>query len=174
MMTCEGVREQLLEASTTALAGRGESAVARHVRSCAACQAVAQRILDDTAQLQAGLDRLQPRMSKEEAVRLALEGRRASVGGPTAARGAGSRRVPRRWRQWAAIPVAAAAAITALVLTVGPRDQRLEDAGPRAPAVPGATTAAVSLDELSVDIPEDGRVAVFETTNPTITVVWFY
>jgi hypothetical protein len=40
--------------------------------------------------------------------------------------------------------------------------------------VPRATTAAVSPDELSVDIPEEGRVAVFETTNPTITVVWFY
>ncbi len=174
MMTCEGVREQLLEASATALAGRGESAVARHVRSCAACHAVAKRILDETGQLGASFDRIQPGMSEEEAVRLALEGRRARAGEPTAVRRAGSRGSRHRWRQWAAVPLAAAAAIAALVLTAGPRGQRPEGGDPRALAVPRATTAAVSPDELSVDIPEEGRVAVFETTNPTITVVWFY
>ena len=173
-MSCEAVRERLLEASATALAGRGESAVARHVRSCTACHAVARRILDETEWLGADLERLRPRMSEEEAVRVAFEGQSAALGRPAAARRAGSHDADRRWRRWAPVPLAAAAAIAALVLTAGPRGQRVEEAGSTTSASAEATVTALSLEGLSVDIPEQGRVAVFETTNPSITVVWFY
>jgi hypothetical protein len=175
MTSCETIRERLLEAPPTALTGRGESAVARHVRSCAACRSVARRILDEIELLEASLEQLRPRMSEDEAVLLALDlaGRQIAVEEPPATRRAGSPGVRRRWMRWAPFPVAAAAAIAALVLTAGPRGERLEEAGPSARAAP-ELAAAASLDRLSVDIPEQGRVAVFETKNPSITVVWFY
>lgn len=175
MTSCETIRERLFEASATALAGGGESAVARHVRSCAACGAVARRILDETELLWANLERLQPRMSEDEAVRLArgLEGHKVGVVEPPATRRVGSLGVRRRWMRWAPVPVAAAAAIATLVLTAGPRIERLEDTDPSQRVVP-QEAAVASLEGLSVDIPEQGRVAVFETKNPSITVVWFY
>jgi hypothetical protein len=176
MTSCETIRERLLEASATALAGRGESAVARHVRSCAACHSVAKRILDETRLLGASLEQLRPRMSEDEAVRLARdsEGRQVAAVKLPAARRAGSSGFPRGWMRWSPVPVAAAAAVVALVLTAGPRTQSPEEDDPSVPVLPVATAAAVALDGLSVDIPEQGRVAVFETKNPSITVVWFY
>jgi hypothetical protein len=186
-MNCTDIREQFLEASATALAGHGESVVARHVRTCMACQALATRILDETEGLAADLGHLQPRMSEEEAVRVAREGR-ATVGGKAVAdRGLPTRRRrrsgavdspdPRRGRWWAPVPVAAAAAIAALVLTAGPRGPGLEEIGPSGPsAFPGSepTVAVESLAGLSVEVPVQGRVAVFETSDPSVTVVWFY
>jgi hypothetical protein len=107
-------------------------------------------------------------------VRLALEGRAVQTEGSIDTRRPGSLAVGRRWRRWAPIPLAAAAAITALVLTSGPPGQRLEDAGLPAQAGPEAAATTASPGGLSVDIPEEGRVAVFETSDPSITVVWFY
>lgn len=173
-MKCETIRERLLEASPAALSGRGESAVARHVRSCEGCHDAASRILAGTERLEAELGRFQPRMGEEEAVRLAFEGRAAQAGEPIEARRTGSLAVGRRWRRWAPIPLAAAAAITALVLTSEPPGQRLEEADLPARAAPPAAVATASPGGLRVDIPEEGRVAVFETSDPSITVVWFY
>lgn len=186
-MNCEDVRARFLEASGAALAGRGESAVARHLRSCAACGALAARILEETDRLASELEQLEPRMSEGDAVRIARAGRAAADGravvdrGPSVRRGAGTGALGpdlrRRWARWAPVPVAAAAAIAALVLTAGPHGPRREGAGPLTPSADGGPEVAVAVEthpELSVDIPEQGRVAVFQTSNPSITVVWFY
>ena len=50
-MTCEMMRERLLEAELDELAGQGNSPVAAHVRECARCRAVAEQLLGDTRQL---------------------------------------------------------------------------------------------------------------------------
>lgn len=167
-MTCGEIRERILEASAAALAGHGESAVARHVRGCAACRAIASSVLGETERLASDLEHVRPRMGEGDAVRLARQGR-AAVEDP-AVRDRG-----RRWLRWGPVPVAAAAAITALLLTEGPRRPGMEETGPAA-ATRGSEVAVVGEPpaQLSVDVPEQGRIAVFETSDPSVTVVWFY
>jgi hypothetical protein len=52
-MTCTQMLERLIEADPDALAGRGSSDVAAHVRECARCGAVARQLLADTSLLAA-------------------------------------------------------------------------------------------------------------------------
>ena len=50
-MTCEMMRERLLDAELDELAGYGSSPVAAHLRDCARCRAVAEQLLGDTRRL---------------------------------------------------------------------------------------------------------------------------
>ena len=50
-MTCEMMRERLLDAELDELAGHGSSPVAVHVRGCARCRAVAEQLIGDTRRL---------------------------------------------------------------------------------------------------------------------------
>lgn len=153
-MSCAEMRDRMLEAPPEALAGADDSALARHLGACEACRARADRILAATRALADAIDAMGPTPSADEAVRSAL-GRRAR---------ARSRRGP---GAWIAIPLAAAAAVAGLLLL---------DGGPR-PGAPGATSlpdrAAVEPG-FRIDVPPDRRVAVFETPDPEIRVVWFY
>lgn len=172
-MRCENVREALLDATADALAGHGESSVARHLRACAACRELAGRIVDETGRLAAELETLEPRMTEEEAVRIANQGRAEAEIQPV-----GARTRHRRW--WTSLPVAAAAAIAALLLTEGPRRPGSVASGdgpspaPEAAVAPDGAAAEEPLPRLSVDVPEQGRLLVFETSDPSVTVVWFY
>ena len=51
-MNCRAMLEMILEADPTELAGRGDSLLARHLRACGRCRAVAQQILADTRRLE--------------------------------------------------------------------------------------------------------------------------
>ena len=93
---------------------------------------------------------------------------------------AGDARWQRLWRLSA--PLAAAAAVAALVLA-WPRGggTEAEAPGPGAedrsltPAeVPATSGAAAHGPELRVRVPADARVAVFQTRDPSVAVVWFF
>ena len=51
-MNCGAMLEMILEADPTELAGRGDSVLARHLRECGRCRAVAWQILADTRRLE--------------------------------------------------------------------------------------------------------------------------
>ena len=55
-MTCSTVLDQILEADLDVLDGTGDSDVARHVRACARCQAIARQIVGDTRSLAVRVD----------------------------------------------------------------------------------------------------------------------
>jgi len=195
-MTCRETIEWLLEAEPDELAGRGEGEAAEHVRSCARCRAVAERLLDAQALLAAELT-APPRVGVEEAIEKVVLGSaqplgKAGVGGggpalplrhpgdrsavtPPPGRGnvggtaGGGVRGGRRALR-ALVPLAAAAAVVALLLVrhdVPP--PAFEDvAGPRsvAPAPPVALPVVIA--------PAGRNAALFHTSDPRITVVWIY
>lgn len=157
-MNCEAVLELLLEADLEELEGRGDSPVAAHVRSCARCADVARRLLAGERLLAAALDEIRPSASADEAiaglhvdetVRTPLRlGRRP------------------RWRPGlaAALPLAAAAGLALLLLR--------DDATPPEP-LPIARVAEHAAGPV-VTVPVGSNAAIFKTSNPKITVVWFY
>jgi len=78
------------------------------------------------------------------------------------------RRVTRRWR---ALPLAVAAGLAALFVGRALLDRPASDA----PASdPSARAAVGPADRLIVRAPEEGQMVVFETSDPSVTVVWFY
>lgn len=155
-MRCEEAIELMLEAELEELAGRGDSALAAHVRSCARCAATAERLLAGQRLLAAALDEVQPRVSADEVIAGARLHRKA----PSPL---GSRRLGRRGLA-AAVPLAAAAALALLLL----RDD------PAAPEpFPIARFAEHAADPV-LTVPAGSNAAIFKTSNPKITVVWFY
>jgi len=189
--------ERLLEAEPDELAGRGGGRVAEHVRSCARCRAVAERLLDAQAALAAELT-APPQVGVDEAIEKALRVAadqppspgKAGVGGggpalppfhpggrPTAApppgwgnSGRTSGGGVRRGRRAlrALVPLAAAAALALLLVR--------HDVPP--PASPGAAReprlAPVPAALPAVIAPEGRNAALFRTSDPRITVVWIY
>jgi hypothetical protein len=80
-------------------------------------------------------------------------------------KGPGARSAIRRQIRWSAarlVPLAAAAALVALFLG---REPRL----PGDPVLPLASTPGLGLE-----VPEGQNVAVLNTNNPDITVLWFF
>lgn len=169
MTTCSEVRELLLEASPAEIRGEGEGALVEHLRECALCRRRAARLLEaeaalDTALGEAGALDVEAVLDRAAQAPVELTWRERA--GSAARWVAGAHRLasvrrglsgPRRW-----IPVAAAAAVAALLLvTQGPAPVPL-------PAV--ARAEAPPLVEASSS---DG-VAILETDNPNITVLWFF
>jgi hypothetical protein len=108
-MTCDTMRELILEADLAELRGEADTPLARHLASCVSCQAVAKKIVDTEAALGHALDSI-------------ASGVRSRTG----------HRRSRRIGHWAAlVPLAAAAALVAIFV----RD-RLE--APTVPAAPYA------------------------------------
>lgn len=143
-MTCLEARAALLEADLGELRGTADTSLARHLRDCADCRAGAERIL----QVEDALGR-----------RLAAHAPRRGIARAPA--------TPRRRRPWRwAVPLAAAAGIVALVVTRLP-EPRPEDHRP-----PDIATHEVG--GVSVRAPVGRNVAVFQTDNPDIVVIWFY
>jgi hypothetical protein len=180
---CEDARALLLEADLGELLGEGPSELAVHVRQCAACAELGQRILDGQAALSGVLGEMAERVAVDAdpaRARSGVAGLPAGAGRKEEAAGARPRAVAlpsgaesavrkKRlvWR--VALPLAAAAAAAlALFQLPGPT-------GTGVPFVPpelaqrgmeggGGLVAAAS--------PET-NVAVLPTDNPDITVVWF-
>jgi len=59
-VNCENARDLLLEADLTELRSEGCGALVQHLHHCSTCQSRARRILDQTAALAAGLERVTP------------------------------------------------------------------------------------------------------------------
>lgn len=152
MNACRDLRARLLEADPRELAGLGPSEVADHVRTCAACGAVAGAILEETAAL--------GRFLAEAGQPPDVEAILTSAGVPRSEPGAAARvfSFP-SWRRWSAL--AAAAAVVGLLLL--PADAPVEVAD--IPPLEGRPL---------VEVPPDRNVAVLPTANPDITVLWFF
>jgi anti-sigma factor RsiW len=146
-VNCRAALDQLLEADSAVLAGLGETELADHVRACPRCAAAAAAMLRTQASLQASLDAVRPRVPVEMALGRA-QWRRPSW--------------RRRW--WiAAAPVAAAAGIAAIIL--------LSRSVPTpVPTQPPATQA--TAERPIVTAPAGHNVAVFQTDDPNIVIVW--
>jgi len=177
---CEEALELMLEADLEELAGRGGSALAAHAQSCARCAATAERLLAGERLLAAALDEIRPRAPVDEAIAglMAPQGRLTDLRKAAAsheaipgAGGAGARapRLDRSRRLWrrgvaAALPLATAAALALLLIR--------DDPAPPEP-LPIARVRERTAGPV-VTVPAGSNAAIFKTSNPKITVVWFY
>jgi predicted anti-sigma-YlaC factor YlaD len=144
-MNCTEARELLLEAELAELRGEGESEVARHIRECARCQAMAREIVEQESSLGQVLAGVRPEVS-------------ADIAAAEAA--------PRLKRRWAAIiPAALAAALAGILLTSN---------GTPPAVVPSTTEVAAAPAVPVVDATSSETFVVFNTDNPDIVVVWLY
>jgi anti-sigma factor RsiW len=153
MMTCAQAREALLDAEVAELSPSSGSPLAAHFAACAECRRLADRILLGTDALRRERSR-RPREPADEAAPAARQ---------EATR---IRRMRRRWL--AATPALAAAAVAAILLA--------RSWGSRLPSAPAAASAASAAAGAPTDLPlvagAAHTVAVFETANPKIVVVW--
>lgn len=183
-MECERARAAMLECEPQELEGIGETDLAAHLRACASCRRRAATLAADLRALGAALEAMAGGRGRAEAdipgVRdagaLAGVGESGGSGGDRvrglAAGVAGDARWQRLWRLSA--PLAAAAAVAALVLAWpggGSAPGRRAD---RSPAEVPASGGAAHGPELRVRVPADARVAVFQTRDPSVAVVWFF
>lgn len=167
-MRCDTALDRMLEAEPSELRGVGDGELAAHIAACGRCSRIAATLLDELGALDSALAGFGKRHDADAAADAALAAVRGGVGagrapGPPARDGA---RVGPGWRTWtrgAWVPLAAAAALAAVLLA---RDDAPVD-GPvrRAPGVE---------PRVSVTPPEDQGAAILETANPNITIVWLY
>ena len=150
MISCADFRSLLLEAGPLELDGVGPSPVAAHVRVCDSCRGLAARVRAETAALDAYLTHDPPALDVDTILIRAAAGARPKAPIPL--------RVPRRWTA-----LAVAAAIAALLLLPG---ERLP------PETPLRPVQTVQLP--TVEASAEHTVAVLETSNPDITVLWFF
>lgn len=154
-MNCTEARDRLLEADLAKLKGEVDTDLSLHVRDCAGCRAVAERLAAQERTLAVALDAVRPRMGVEEALA------RAEAG--SASRG----RVltfPLR-KAWGLVPLAAAAAVAGVLITSN---------GGQLPGEPIDVAAAHHAPVPTVEESTGRNVAVFETENPDIVVVWIF
>ncbi|UCC73474.1 MAG: hypothetical protein JSV86_02620 [Gemmatimonadota bacterium] len=147
---CKTALERLLEAAPAELSGQGTSELVAHLRECERCSAVAGRLLDGQEELASALGELGPRTGVDEALH-AVRVRRG--------------RIARRRNAWrVAAPLAAAAAVTAVLLVNSP-DGRM----------PGEIVSgpAPRIEPL-VEVAAAQNVMVFETRDRSAKVIWFY
>ena len=186
-MTCDEARTAMLEADPATLRSETDDALGVHLRSCERCAAVARVLVAELDALDAGLGALATGAASVgsggdaegvaadaaadaalAAIRagdaddvVALESRRS--GHPSRSRAWGAAGA---WRRRAWVPLAAAAAVAAL-LVVGRDPQPL----PVSDATGRTETIA---PRVSVVPPADRGAAIMETEDPNITIVWLY
>jgi hypothetical protein len=156
---CVEMRERLLEADPAELLGEGDSTVALHVAGCAACTAAARRILRSQQELADALSQLSARAAPAAGV-VSVDLGASAESAVRPARGA-------RRSLLRVMPPLAAAAVLVLFLL----QPRAADELPRLEPVPEPT--AYALDMPMVNATDGSDVAVMQTSNPNITVVWF-
>lgn len=175
-MTCERMREALLQAEVAELRGEGASTVAVHVRECAACRRDAARILAATTQLGGVVRRRRGRrwvialpLAAAAALVLWLRPFPAPVVAPTsplapAAQAAdpGVEVAPTR----PLLPRASAARIPV-------HASRLEASTPTVAVAFTPVAQAATPLEASVPVPSRKHPTVLRTSDPAITVLWF-
>lgn len=149
-INCDAAYERLLQADPVELAGRSDSELASHVRTCPRCEAVAEQLLAGQVQLANALAELGPRTDVGDALS-AVRARRRAVS---------------KWelvRGWA--PIAAAAAIAAMMV--------LQSVGGGA-MMEGEVAPLRAAIEPLVEAPATQNVMVFETSDKAAKVIWFY
>ena len=148
-MTCAEAREWMLEAERTDLNGATESELSLHLRTCGRCRRTAHRILEAERELWGALAAATPGRGADEAVGLVR------------------RRARRRRWMWRAAPLAAAAVLAVALIT---RREQVQQ--PLPPA--SAPSIRSGRSGLAVEGPPGRSVAVFQTDNPDIVVIWFF
>ena len=96
-MTCDAMRERILEADLVELRGEADTPLAQHIQECDHCRALARKIVESEAALGAALDSITSGIR----TRTEAPGRR------------------RRWHWAALVPLAAAAGLAAIMLRGG-------------------------------------------------------
>ena len=145
-MTCMEARAALLAADLEELRGAADTPLALHLGGCTACRAAAERIIRVEGAMGRRLGSLAPR--RDIARPPAMPSRR-----------------PGPWR-WA-VPLAAAAGIVALLVVNRPHKPPPMEERP-------ADVAVQEAGGVSVRAPAGRNVAVFQTDDPDIVVIWFY
>jgi hypothetical protein len=155
-MNCADARDLLLEADLSELRGETETDLSRHIRSCARCRVAAEEIATEEGMLARALSDAGPRIGVEEALqRAAAEAHSRGKVLP----------FPRR-RVWGLVPIAAAAAAAAVLFTRN---------GGQLPGEPIDLAAARDAAPVpTVEASPGQSVAVFDTENPNIVVVWIF
>lgn len=201
-MNCHECVDMMLEAEPTELTGRGDGALAEHLRSCASCRRMAASIVRDTRVLAGVVERRRPPWRRPAALAgLAAAGLLLAIGlrerGP-APRHAVTPETPRVAPPIAAVPqldasgrLAAAPTVTlppttapALVRAPRPTRRPIHAVAYR-PAAFVATpirVASVTSESgtseaaplISVRPSSGRRAAVFSTQTPGVTIVWLY
>lgn len=149
-INCDTAYERLLEADPAELAGQGGSELTVHLSECARCSAVAERLVEGQTQLAVALGDVRPRTGIEEAL------------SATRRRRAKARAWQRAW-QWG--PVAAAAAVAALMVLQSLSGSRMMESE--------IVMAPPAIEPL-VEITTEQNVMVFETRDRSAKVIWFY
>lgn len=189
-ITCDTALERMLEAEPVELRGEVDTELARHIKGCDRCRAVAAAMLEELEALDDALDHLAGAVRAADAADHAVQpmadpmaAADAAADAALAASGDGSdgvvmdvrrgpgRRTGRgrsRWTRAAWVPLAAAAALAA-VLLFG-RDHPFS--GPGTGTTPPAEPTIEP--QVAVTPPADKSVAIMETENPNITIVWLY
>lgn len=149
---CDRAFELLLEADPAELAPSGEGELSEHLRECGRCREVAERLLEGQAALGRALDRMGARSGAHGA--LVRAGRMAS-------------RRSRRAKAWGwSVPLAAAAVLAGLLIARGPGFEE----SMRSTVEP---SPVVRMEPL-VEAPVGQNVMVFETSDRSAKVIWFY
>jgi hypothetical protein len=156
-MKCFEARLALLEEDLRTLMAEGDGPLAEHLRGCSDCQARAEVILRGEALLATELEKGVPQTDLARIIEIA--GRREEGIIPFPARAA---KWATRGPRVAILPVAAAAAVAILFLS-------------RPPSLPGPEFTPEPVSHgLGVEAPEGHSMAVLETGNPDIKVVWLF
>lgn len=149
-MKCENAYQALLEADPIELRGESDSALSEHIRSCVRCRAVAERICLEEERLRSALDAVRSSTPTDEASKRAVW----------------EARLRHRRQIWHGIaPVAAAAGLAGILLV---------STGDRTPESLGERTTVQQVLPPVVEAAPGQQVAVFETDNPNIVVVWSF
>lgn len=160
-MRCDEARQRMMTAAPEELEPEGSGALSAHLRRCSRCERRAAVLRSAQQELAGALDRMAHRSGPTTEVEPA--------GSPARPAGGGTGSTVRRWT--GAGLGAALAAAAALVLWIAGGDLAPWD-GSRSPLVeigggpPGA--------RFELEVPRDGRTAVFRTEDPDLIVVWKY
>ncbi len=143
-----------------------------HLAACPGCREALARIETSLATLGSALQAARPGMDDDDAVRLALAGAERWKDAEGKARTVTGGGQPAAGRAALAAATVLAASVVLVAVTLWRSapggslpDSALADARGRFEA---------DLERFSIEAPADQRVAVFQTANPDIRVVWFY
>jgi len=150
MTPCDTRIDALRAADIAELDGSRRSELERHIASCAGCREAAARILEGNRVLDQALTLTTSPDIDALLARASTEPVQRDERSPT-----------RRIHRWSV--VAAAAAIGAVMLGRG-FDRPL----------PGDSPPILSDARVAIDVPGGRDVAVLQTDNPDITVLWFF
>lgn len=172
-MRCETALERMLEAEPETLRGEGDGELVRHLAGCARCARIAATLVEESDAVDRALDEWAGEISADATADAALAAIRATptdeVAPPGFDQGSGAvgvRRVSRRtWMRRAWVPLAAAAALAGILFLTRHEMPFPPASGSDGPAVE---------PRVSVTPPPDRNVAIMETENPNITIVWLY